>query len=221
MIALHLQNGFSTVMLSGSITWFNTWDAIISSDILNWSLLISLLNNVSSVKIDLKSSTAPQKIYMNNFAVINVPVYGLVLFCAEKQGSLISQILVYGIGTWRPPLYARFIRGNTNIYLCFMSFLHIDMICSWKPSSSMTRTYLFYIVNIMGADVLATQGARALAAMIFTMFNRINSVPACPRLRVILLSLWNKNFYCGDIVIWSYLIFTMHQSGNFYHRLFP
>ena len=34
------------------------------------------------------------------------------------------------------------------------------------------------IVNIMGVDVLATQGARASAAMIFTMFNRINSVPA-------------------------------------------
>ena len=36
----------------------------------------------------------------------------------------------------------------------------------------------------MGADVLATQGARASAAMIFTMFNRMNLVPACyvPRL---------------------------------------
>ena len=30
----------------------------------------------------------------------------------------------------------------------------------------------------MGADVLATQGARASAIMIFTMLNRINSVPA-------------------------------------------
>ena len=40
------------------------------------------------------------------------------------------------------------------------------------------RTHLFYIVNIMGADVLATQGARASAAMIFTKMNRIHSVPA-------------------------------------------
>ena len=38
--------------------------------------------------------------------------------------------------------------------------------------------YLFCIVNIMGADVLATQGARASASMIFTMLDRINSVPA-------------------------------------------
>ena len=29
-------------------------------------------------------------------------------------------------------------------------------------------TYLFYMVNIMAADVLATQGAKALATMILT-----------------------------------------------------
>ena len=33
------------------------------------------------------------------------------------------------------------------------------------------------MVNIMGTNVLATQGARASATMIFTMLNRINSVP--------------------------------------------
>ena len=44
---------------------------------------------------------------------------------------------------------------------------------SWNPSSSKTRTHLLYIINIMGADVLATQGARAPATMIFTMLNRI------------------------------------------------
>ena len=37
---------------------------------------------------------------------------------------------------------------------------------------------LFYIVNIMAADDLATQGARASASMILTLLNRINSVPA-------------------------------------------
>ena len=45
---------------------------------------------------------------------------------------------------------------------------------SWNPSSSKTRTYIFHIVNIMGADVTATQGARASATMIFTMLNLIN-----------------------------------------------
>ena len=38
---------------------------------------------------------------------------------------------------------------------------------------------LFYIVNIMGADVLTMQGARASATMIFTMLNRVDSVAAC------------------------------------------
>ena len=48
---------------------------------------------------------------------------------------------------------------------------------SWNPSSSTTRAYLFYIVNIMGADVQATQGARASATMILAMLNRNNTVP--------------------------------------------
>ena len=41
----------------------------------------------------------------------------------------------------------------------------------------MTRTYLCYIVNIMGADVLATQGARASTSMLFAMFNQIIGSP--------------------------------------------
>ena len=49
-----------------------------------------------------------------------------------------------------------------------------------------TKTYIyischsstFYIANIMGADVLATQGARASATMIFTVLHWIISVPA-------------------------------------------
>ena len=48
---------------------------------------------------------------------------------------------------------------------------------SWNPASCKTRTYLFYIVSIMGADVLVMQGARASASMILTMLKRNNSVP--------------------------------------------
>ena len=58
-----------------------------------------------------------------------------------------------------------------------MSFLHIDMTQVIEILSQRTRTYLFYIVNIMGADVLAMQGARTSAAMIWTKSNRDNSVP--------------------------------------------
>ena len=67
--------------------------------------------------------------------------------------------------------------------------------CSWNPFSSKTRTYLFYIVNIMGADVLAIQGARASATMLFTMLDQINSVPPCqglkfPQEAALLAALW-------------------------------
>ena len=41
-----------------------------------------------------------------------------------------------------------------------MSLLHIDM------AQVVETTYLFYIVNIMTADDLVTQGARAAATMI-------------------------------------------------------
>ena len=59
-----------------------------------------------------------------------------------------------------------------------MSFLHIDMtqVVETLPHFE-TRTYLFYIVNIMAADDLAMQGAKASATVIFTMLNWINLVP--------------------------------------------
>ena len=50
---------------------------------------------------------------------------------------------------------------------------------SRNPSPSKTRTCLFYTANIMAADVLATQGARASATMILTMLNWIDTVPIC------------------------------------------
>ena len=51
-----------------------------------------------------------------------------------------------------------------------MSFLYIDLtpVDTYNTSWSKRRTYIFYIVNIMAADVLATKGARASAAMIMT-----------------------------------------------------
>ena len=52
-----------------------------------------------------------------------------------------------------------------------MPFFHIDItqVVEILPQVSKIRTYLFYIVNIMGADVLPTQGARASATMIMTV----------------------------------------------------
>ena len=48
----------------------------------------------------------------------------------------------------------------------------------WNLFSWKTRSYLFYIVNIMVADDLSTQGRRASATMLLTSLNRNNSVPA-------------------------------------------
>ena len=55
------------------------------------------------------------------------------LWCSTKQGCTINI----------NPLHAKFFRGNKNIYLHFMSHLHIDMIHdtgSWNISSSKVRS---------------------------------------------------------------------------------
>ena len=58
---------------------------------------------------------------------------------------------------WVNSLRAKFFRGNINIYVHFMSLLHIDLAQVLKnPSSCKTGTYICYKVNIMAADVLAT-----------------------------------------------------------------
>ena len=77
------------------------------------------------------------------------------------------------------PFRAKFFRGSINMYLYFNVILpHWHDADSWNPLTCKTRTYLLCIVNIMGADDLATQGAGASATVIFTMLNRINSVSA-------------------------------------------
>ena len=49
---------------------------------------------------------------------------------------------------------------------------------SWSSSSCKTRTHIFHIFNVIGVDVLVTQGAKASATMILGMSNRNNLVPA-------------------------------------------
>ena len=69
----------------------------------------------------------------------------------------------------------------------------------WNPSSCKTITYLFNIANIMGADVLATQGARTSATMILTMLNRNNSVPAPKSFACLDAALTNEyNYSCNE-----------------------
>ena len=58
------------------------------------------------------------------------------------------------------PLRAKFFRGNIkHIFIFHVTPLHWYDTGGWDPSSNKPRTYPFYIVNIMAAGVLATQGA--------------------------------------------------------------
>ena len=107
-----------------------------------------------------------------------------VLRIVNPEGHLIYTTWLICIDQTIKPFFinllrAKFFKGNKNIYLPFMSFLHIDMMQVVEILPQVRQELnLLYIVNIMGADVLATQGAKASATMIFTMLNQINSVPA-------------------------------------------
>ena len=69
---------------------------------------------------------------------------------------------------------------------------------NWNPSPYKTRTYLFYIVNTMVADVLVTQGARASATMILTLLKWDNLVPT--REELIQILVW----YFADSYQWLF-----------------
>ena len=63
------------------------------------------------------------------------------------------------------------------MFLQFLSVLHTNMTkVFWNPTSCKTRTYLFYIVNSMAADIQATHKTKASATMIFTMLHWNNSL---------------------------------------------
>ena len=66
-------------------------------------------------------------------------------------------------------------------YLCPITFYvfppHWHNTGSWNPSFCKTRKCLFYINNIMAADDLATQGARASATMLLTAWTELIRSP--------------------------------------------
>ena len=71
----------------------------------------------------------------------------------------------------------KFQRKDIHIFT-YMSLLHIDVTQVLKILPKRTSTYIFYTVNIITVDVLATWGARASTAMILTELNHDNWVPA-------------------------------------------
>ena len=95
-----------------------------------------------------------------------------------SQCSPMSMSLYASQGDNELTLYVlNFSEGIKHIFTLYVISPHWHDTGSWNHFSSKTRTHSFYIINIMGADVLATQGARASATMIFPMLNWINSVP--------------------------------------------
>ena len=53
------------------------------------------------------------------------------------------------------PLHAKFIqREQKHLFTFYVISPHWYDAGSWNPSSSKTRAYLFYTVNIMAADAL-------------------------------------------------------------------
>ena len=94
---------------------------------------------------------------------------------AKSDSNLISRL--QHLNTLKPSdvdfddltLYVlNFSEGRKHIFTFHVIPPHWYDTGSWNPSSNKTRTYLFYMVNIMTADVLAMQGARASATMILT-----------------------------------------------------
>ena len=79
-------------------------------------------------------------------------------FMAAQMMSLVQRLTL--------TLYVQiFSDGTKHISTFYVIPPHWHDKGSYYPCWSKTRTYLFYIVNIMDADVLARQGARASATI--------------------------------------------------------
>ena len=87
----------------------------------------------------------------------------------EKKHHSTSASCICKFLTVNNLLRANFFRGNLkHIFIFYVIPPHLYDTGGWNLSSTKTRTCPFYIVNIMAAGVLATQGARTSAAMILT-----------------------------------------------------
>ena len=66
------------------------------------------------------------------------------------------------------PCRAGSVLETSHIFAVFTNSKNQDGADSWNSSLLKTRTYLSYVTNIIAADGLVTQGARASTAVIFT-----------------------------------------------------
>ena len=108
-----------------------------------------------------------------------------------------------------------FHRKHKNVSIIYIIPPYWHDTNSWNSSSCKTRTYLFYIVNVMDADALVIQGAKASATMILVMLNQINSVPAHSGL--IFLIFWNRCYAINLLCIM--FIFGRRPGGDTWQHL--
>ena len=98
-----------------------------------------------------------------------------------------AMLRLYWLKLYSITLYVLFFqREHKHIFTFYVILPHQWDPGSWNSSLSKTGTCLFYIINIMAADVLATQEARASVTMIMTQLNRVNSVPRTLRVKSML-----------------------------------
>ena len=92
---------------------------------------------------------------------------------------VIYHIMIYEFCDNKNSLCAKFFKRNPNLYLHFFFIsAHCEDTNNWNLSSWKTMACLFQIASIVTADDLATQGARASAAIILTLTSFDKSVAA-------------------------------------------
>ena len=126
-------------------------------------------------------------IFVNIHFHVNVPLVGFVNIthgydipqCRPSIRPITDTMHIVFIHFVINPLRATFLSEETkNVFSFYVIPQHWHDTGIWNLSSSKTITYLFYVVNIMRADVLTMQWARGSATMIYTILDGIDSVPA-------------------------------------------
>ena len=158
---LYKQNGMLYVVNCYNIVWPNKMANI---------LPMTFSNVYFYILIQISLKLVPSNPIHKNPALVHVKVwYWRVGKPLLKQWWPISLMYLPASPSLSDLTFTwSFQMEHKHIFTFYIIPLHCYDTGSWNPSSSKTRTNLFCIVNIMGADVLARQGARTSATMILT-----------------------------------------------------
>ena len=112
----------------------------------------------------------------SNMAISHINQWGKSrYFCRSPSRMKTTAVVFISL----PGVYMlNFLEGTKHIFTFCVIPPYWHDAGSWNLLFSKIRTYLLYIINIMGVDVLMMVGARASATIILPMLNWMNSVPA-------------------------------------------